>query len=155
MAVKIFKPFEELKPIETCPGNTTDAVFMQRYDELGRPYLQKVRDEDLVERIRSCADQVDIRSLIKRYIASGGDASILNTRKGFYADLENIPGSVPEMYDLMARAKYVFDGLPENVKEIYNYSAEEFFVDRGEKAKSIIMPVVQESEVKTDGTDSQ
>lgn len=147
--MKFVKPFDDPPKRESNVGNQYEPIYMQRYDEDGRPYLEKVREENIVARIRSNKDVVDINKLIKRFEMTG-DMSILQQRHGFYADIEELPTTVAGMYDLVKRGEQFFDTLPDEIRQLYNYSAAEFIADKGEKAMKYDGFKSAESEVKSD-----
>lgn len=150
LTMKFVKPFDDAPVRVSNAGNQYESVYIQRYDEEGRPYLEEVRKENLVARIRSNKDTVDMNKLIKRFEVTG-DMSILQQRKGFYADLEDVPTTIAGMYDLVKRGEQMFDTLPTEVREMYNFNAAEFILDKGERAMKFDNYVKKtESEVKSD-----
>lgn len=82
-------------------------------------------------------DECDIHNILRR-IENGGDPAVLQARKGFYADLTEIPvDSLSDAYDAVETAEAAFDALPSDVRSRFNNDPYEFvqFCDNASPAE--------------------
>lgn len=71
-------------------------------------------------------DECDIHVILRR-IECGGDPSVLQARKGFYADLVDLPiDSLQDAFDAVDTAEAAFASLPSDVRSKFNNDSYEF-----------------------------
>lgn len=125
--------------IVSCPGTLVEEVdkttgekincygrrytYEQKYDDKGIRYLAISGTEDVYNSIQSYKDDVDIYKILKRL---NGDLSQLDSNKGFYADVADVPRDINEFYNKIEEGKNIFASLPTDFKERFGNSVNEF-----------------------------
>lgn len=96
-------------------------------DKQGRKILRLKEEKDKVyEKIQSFREQTDINNIMARFAL--GDENVLNVNKGFYIDATVLPSNIFEVYDAGLKAEQYFDGLPVDLKELFNNSYTSFML---------------------------
>lgn len=95
-------------------GSRLNPVYKKVKDEKGFSRLTKVADNDIQAVIDSYAREVDIKTLINRY--SNGDTSVFNRAQGVFADFTNLPDNMTSAFEIVERAKSVYNRLDDNAK---------------------------------------
>lgn len=133
MGVKIFKPYEDEKPLAlpNNPGNRFEPEYKERYDDRGQPYLEKVGEVDTYEKIQSYKDECDVMAILSRYAA--GDESVL-AKPGWYIDTSKLPQTYTEYLNLMKEKREQFDQLPLAIRAKFNMNVEEWMATAGEES---------------------
>lgn len=112
-----------------------DEKFVTRelefYDESGQPYLETVETINMWELTQSHKDECDIENILKR--AALGDLSAFNERNATYIDATGLPKTLAEAQNLVIRMKDEFEHMPNEVKELFNYSPEMYVNQMGTK----------------------
>lgn len=109
------------------PGTPLHKVMHGEVKEDGTIRLIVDRIEDTDKIIDSFRESTDIHNIMARIEA--GDVSLLNSKKGFFADVTDMPKTYAEMLDLIEKGKYFFSHLPAEVKDQYNNDFNQFFAD--------------------------
>lgn len=132
MGVRIFKPYEDEKPIALPnePGNRMEPEYKERYDERGQPYLEKVGEVDTYEKIQSYKDECDVMAILSRYAA--GDESVL-AKQGWYIDTSKLPETYTEYMNLMNEKREEFNQLPLSIRQAFGMNFESWMATAGEK----------------------
>lgn len=132
MGVRIFKPYEDEKPLALPnePGNRFEPEYKERYDDRGQPYLEKVGEVDTYEKIQSYKDECDVMAILSRYAA--GDESVL-AKPGWYIDTSKLPQTYTEYMNMMNEKREQFNQLPLNVRQAFGMNFENWMATAGEK----------------------
>lgn len=132
MGVRIFKPYEDEKPLAlpNNPGNRFEPEYKERYNDRGQPYLEKVGEVDTYEKIQSYKDECDVMAILSRYAA--GDESVL-AKPGWYIDTSKLPQTYTEYMNMMKEKREQFDQLPLAIRAKFNMNVEEWMATAGEK----------------------
>lgn len=111
----------------TNPGTPLHKVMHGEVKEDGtiRLIVDRIEDTDAI--IDSFRESTDIHNIMARIQA--GDINLLNAKKGFFADVTEMPKTYAEMLDLIEKGKYFFNRLPAEIKEQYNNDFNQFFAD--------------------------
>lgn len=133
MGVRIFKPYEDEKPLALPnePGSRFEPEYKERYDDRGQPYLEKVGEVDTYEKIQSYKDECDVMAILSRYAA--GDESVL-AKPGWYIDTSKLPQTYTEYLNLMKEKREQFDQLPLAIRAKFNMNVEEWMATAGEES---------------------
>lgn len=128
---RIFKPYEDEKPESkpNCSGSRYEPQYKERYDDKGIPYLEKVGEVDIYEKIQSYKDECDVMAILSRYAA--GDTSVM-ARPGYYIDTTKLPATYTEYLNMMAEQREKFNQLPLSVREKFGMSFEQWAATAGE-----------------------
>lgn len=132
MGVKIFKPYEDEKPVALPnePGNRFEPEYKERYNDRGQPYLEKVGEVDTYEKIQSYKDECDIMAILSRYAA--GDESVL-AKPGWYIDTSKLPKTYTEYMNLINEKQEEFNQLPLSIRQAFGMNFESWMATAGEK----------------------
>lgn len=132
MGVRIFKPYENEKPLAlpNNPGNRFEPEYKERYDDRGQPCLEKVGEVDTYEKIQSYKDECDVMAILSRYAA--GDERVL-AKPGWYIDTSKLPQTYTEYLNMMKEKREQFDQLPLAIRAKFNMNVEEWMATAGEE----------------------
>lgn len=132
MGVRIFKPYEDEKPLALPnePGNRFEPEYKERYDDRGQPYLEKVGEVDTYEKIQSYKDECDVMAILSRYAA--GDESVL-AKPGWYIDTSKLPQTYTEYMNMMNEKREQFNQLPLSIRQAFGMNFESWMATAGEK----------------------
>lgn len=132
MGVRIFKPYEDEKPLALPnePGNRFEPEYKERYDDRGQPYLEKVGEVDTYEKIQSYKDECDVMAILSRYAA--GDESVL-AKPGWYIDTSKLPQTYTEYMNMMNEKREQFNQLPLNIRQAFGMNFENWMATAGEQ----------------------
>lgn len=114
-------------------GEKWRKKYIKVIGENGVPRLECVGEENITEEIQRWADSCDINLIIEQ--CTGGKTSHLSAREvanilrmdnnGMYVDMSDAPKSLVEAYNVLDKAKSLYDSLDESVKSSYG-SYEQF-----------------------------
>lgn len=132
MGVRIFKPYEDEKPLALPnePGNRFEPEYKERYDDRGQPYLEKVGEVDTYEKIQSYKDECDVMAILSRYAA--GDESVL-AKPGWYIDTSKLPQTYTEYMNMMNEKREQFNQLPLNIRKAFGMNFENWMATAGKQ----------------------
>ena len=115
----------------------TGSMYLDQYefklDEKGEVIATTLHKTDkplnVYDRIQADYPSTDINLLMKKFAL--GDTSAINVKEGIYIDVTKMPKNMAELFDRVNDTHTVFDGLPADVKELFNNSYEEFWTEYG------------------------
>lgn len=117
-------------------GSPKKSLYRLFVDEDGKRELRKSGEYDLYAEIQSYKDSCSIEYILSRFAA--GDTSALSRVQGIYGDFTEMPTTMAELQQRVIDATALFDSLPLDVREQYNFSPSEFFAQLdSEKTKNI------------------
>lgn len=115
------------------PGTPTLDDFEYHFDKDGKKQLiKKDVPINVYERIQADADSCDINLLMQRFAL--GDSEAINVRQGMYIDATNLPTNMAEVFEMGLEAQQYFDGLPADLKQMFDNSYSVFFTEMGSKS---------------------
>lgn len=118
------------------PGSGKKPTYRLFVDDDGKRQLRQSGEIDAYMEIQSYKDSVSIDYILSRFCA--GDASALSRVQGVYGDFTNMPTTLAELQQRVIDATALFDSLPLDVREQYNFSPSEFFAQLdSDKTKNI------------------
>ena len=117
--------------IFTNPGCRYRDVYTPDISKDGIIELVVTGKEDLVEYYNSFRDSSDPEILIQRFM--NGDPTALSGGNPMFLDLLGAPKTLAEAYALNTRAERAFDGLPNEVRERFDFSFGKFLENVGSK----------------------
>lgn len=100
-------------------GDTTEPIYALAYNENGVPFLKEVGKRDIVAEINSYKDECDINRILMRY-ANGDVTALGDFNGGSYGDFGDAPSSLIDVYNVVDRARDIFEGLDPDIKGKYN-----------------------------------
>lgn len=103
------------------------------FDKEGHKMLVKTdRTIDVYSKIQADKDSCDINKLMERFAL--GDTEALNINKGFWIDATKLPTTLAEVFEKGLEAEQYFNGLPVELKEMFDNSHSVFFTEMGSKS---------------------
>lgn len=99
------------------------------------------KQKDVYSAIQADYDSTDINKLMAKFAL--GDASAINVREGFYADVTNMPTNMAEVFNMAENCKQYFEGFPAELKQMFNNSYTEFFSEFNNNEKSVLAKIEQ------------
>lgn len=130
----------------SVPGSGMKDTFKMHVDKDGKRELRKSGEYNLYAEIQSYKDSVSIDYILARFM--NGDETALSRAQGIYGDFTEMPRTLAELQQRVIDAENLFNTLPLNIKEKYNFSASEFFAQLdSDKTKQIFDSGVEDTVV--------
>lgn len=125
---------EDSKSFVSDPGSPTLQEYEYHIDKSGKKQLMK-KDSviNVYERIQADRDSTDINKLMERFAL--GETEALNINKGAYIDTRDMPKTYAEVFERGLECEQFFDGLPVDLKEMFDNSYSVFFTEMNENGK--------------------
>lgn len=114
---------------KTFAGERMQPTYKMTVDENGVRELKKTGQIDLYAQIQSFKDSCDINYILERF--AKGDVSALSKIQGVYGDFMNMPRTMAELSQRVIDAENLFNTLPLDVRQQFNFSPSEFFASIG------------------------
>lgn len=106
-------------------------------DENGKPYLETVETINMWEKTQSHKEECLIENILKQ--AALGDLSAFQQREATYADVTGLPKTLAEYQNIVIRMKDEFNRMPNEVKQMFDYSPEKYVNMMGTKEFNDLM----------------
>lgn len=117
-------------------GSGMKDTYKMQVDDDGKRELRKSGEYNLYAEIQSYKDSVSIDYILSRFV--NGDETALSRAQGIYGDFSQMPTTLAELQQRVIDAEDLFNSLPIDIKEKYNFSASEFFAQLdSEKTRAI------------------
>lgn len=129
-------------------GSPVKTLYSPIVNDDGTIDLVESGKENLQEYIDSFADECDINVIVQRF--ASGEVGVLNQREGTYGDFTKMPKTFAEMLQLQIDSKKYFDGLPVEIKQMFNNDCNQFFAQTGTKEWFDIMSSMYPNEEKVE-----
>lgn len=113
----------------TEPGSREANDYQVIIDKKGHKTLKQTGTHDIYEEIQSYAEECKIENIIAR--AAAGDPTILNQRRGTYADITDTPKNLAEAQNIILRLSTEFEKLPTEIRAKFDNSKEKFINEFG------------------------
>ena len=127
---------------KTKTGSGMKDTYKMHVDEDGKRELKKSGEYNLYADIQSYKDSVSIDYILARFV--NGDETALSRVQGIYGDFTQMPTTMAELQQRVIDAEHLFNNLPLDIREQYNFSASEFFAQLdSDKTKAIFAPPVE------------
>lgn len=124
---------------KTNPGSGMKDTYKMHVDDNGKRELKKSGEYNLYADIQSYKDSCSIDYILTRFV--NGDETALSRVQGIYGDFTQMPTTMAELQQRVIDAEHLFNNLPLDIREQYNFSASEFFAQLdSEKTKAIFAP---------------
>nr|DAF66394.1 MAG TPA: Scaffold protein [Microviridae sp.] len=111
--------------IVSVVGSGMKPTFKMHVDEDGKRELRQNGEYNLYAEIQSYKDSVSIDYILARF--TNGDETALSRVQGIYGDFTEMPRTMAELQQRVIDAENLFNNLPLEMREQYNFSASEFF----------------------------
>lgn len=115
----------ETQSVPNCPGSHVYIENEYYVDEDGVQKSRPGRKVDWFAYIQQSKTQCDLSQIVARYLS--GDAAVINVNSPIYGDIASMPRNINELHDLGDRVKNGYDGLSDEIKDIFGNSFENFY----------------------------
>lgn len=120
-------------------GSPKKPLYRLFVDDDGKRELRQSGEYDLYAEIQSYKDSCSIDYILSRFV--NGDESALSRVQGVYGDFTEMPKTLAELSQRVIDAENLFNNLPLDIREQYNFSPSEFFAQLdSEKTRAIFAP---------------
>lgn len=106
------------KKVPTNPGDDLLPQYIESVDKNGKTYLKKTGDKNIFNEIQEAAIGTTIYEIYDKYLQTG-DESLLEQRKGLFADFTKIPTNPAEIHKMIIEADGTFNQLDKEVRELF------------------------------------
>lgn len=97
----------------------------------GREKLERTGKNNIYDIIQSDLEDSKIENVIKKVMM--GDLSVLRQSEPQYVDASTMPNDMMTIQNIIVKTKQEFEKMPEEVKKLFNYSAEQYVNEMGTK----------------------
>lgn len=126
--MKFTSAYERNTAQETPSGTTERPTYGYKVNKIGVKQLVENGTENTYEKIQEHLEETKIENILARVVA--GDTTMLRP-EGIYADITEMPKSMIEAQQKITELENLWTTIPNEVKNIYNNSVEEFIGDSG------------------------
>lgn len=128
----------------SVPGSGMKPTYKMHVDKDGKRELRQNGEYNLYAEIQSYKDSVSIDYILARFM--NGDETALSRAQGIYGDFTEMPKTLAELQQRVIDAEDLFNSLPLDIREKYNFSASEFFAQLdSDKTKAIFDPDIKDT----------
>lgn len=106
------------KKVPTNEGDDFLPQYVESVDKNGKTYLKKVGDKNVFNEIQEAAVGTSIYEIYDKYLQTG-DESLLEQRKGIFADFTNVPTNPADIHRMVIEADGTFNQLDKEVRELF------------------------------------
>lgn len=139
----------------SCSGSRTRPTFKGQYNKKGIFEVVVNGYEDVYQPIQALAPSCDLDVIVDRYLKTG-DSSLLNSSKGFFADITEAPTTFSQMWNMCRDAESAFNALPPEVKDKFD-SVVDYVMQLGNVVKvdnPTVEPEIKDKDVIVEGSPS-
>ena len=127
---KVYTQFDLPKCIPVPSGSKFRPEFQEQINKkTGLTEIVKVGETNIYEMIQADLESTKIENILHQ--VAMGDLAALNQREGTYFDATTMPKTLMEAQNLVIRMKDEFLKMPNEVKELFHNSAEEYVFQMG------------------------
>lgn len=129
-------------------GNNTGTEYTNTYeyevDENLIKGLKKTGERNSYEEIQMHADECKIETILAKATV---DPTILQQRKGVYADVSEMPKSLAEYKNLEIKIIQDFEKLPSEVREQFDNSFDKYIAEYGSEKWAKALGITSDEEI--------
>lgn len=111
-------------------GTRTENIYEYRVDSYGRKVLEKSGERNIWEEIQASLEETKIENILAR--AAAGDGSVFRA-DGIYLDCTAMPTNLIEARQQIQNLENLWAKIPNEIKNKYNNSVEDFISASGSK----------------------
>lgn len=115
----------------TPSGTKFLDTYQEEINKKGHLHLIKIGQTNVYEKIQADLESTRIENILHQ--VAMGDLSVLNQRETLYVDSTNMPKNLMEAQNIVIKAKAEFEQMPQEVREIFHNSPEEYVSEMGSK----------------------
>lgn len=114
--------------IVSNPGSAIHVLYGPKVTKNGEFELVEIGEENIHDYIQSQKELTDMSYILSRMAA--GDTSVL-AGEGMYGDFTTMPDTLAGMLQLQLDSNRLFDSLPFDVREKFDFDQNKFFAQSG------------------------
>lgn len=123
--------YDSFSKFSSVNGSPVASDYIKEIGPDGVSTFKKIGEFNLQDRINSHKDSCDIHQIIARY--ANGDLSVLSKKALDYFDTTQAPQSIADAHRYIENGEYMFNRLPVEVKEKFNFDFNQFVASIGTK----------------------
>lgn len=123
--------------VTSPPGNPIKDLFTSKMMKDGQIKLIKTGEQNTDEAINSFRESTDLHTILARFL--NGDLEALNKFQPVYADLTNMPHSLPEALQVINNYRDAYNALPINVRRQFDNDYNKWLASAGSEEWQQIM----------------
>lgn len=127
----VYTHFKRPKTIPTNPGDGYLEVFQEEILKDGTKGLVCTGKTNIYEKVQQDLEMTKVENILKAVAL--GDLSMLRAQDPVYIDATTFPKTLMEAQNIVVKAKSEFAKMPDEVKKIFDYSAEQYVSQMGSK----------------------
>lgn len=128
---KIYSYYNRPKSIPTPAGDQFLETFQEEYDKTGKKVLVCIGKTNIYDKIQEGKENTEIAHILERVAL--GDLSLLRAQEPQYIDATTLPKNLMEANNIVLKAKQEFEKMPKDVREKFDFSADEYVNTMGTK----------------------
>ncbi len=115
----------------TPSGDEFLEVFQEEFNKSGNKELVMIGKTNIYDKIQEGRENTEISHILERVAL--GDLSLLRAQEPQYIDSTTLPKNLMEANNIVLKAKQEFERMPKDVREKFDYSADEYVNTMGTK----------------------
>lgn len=123
--------YDSVSKFSSVSGSNVASDYIKEIGPDGVSTFKKIGEFNLQDRINSHKDSCDIHQILARY--ANGDISVLSKKALEYFDTTLAPQSIADAHRYVENGEYMFNRLPVEVKEKFNFDFNQFVASIGSK----------------------
>lgn len=128
---KVYSYYKRPDPITTPSGDEFLEVFQEEFDKSGKKELVMIGKTNIYDKIQEGKENTEIAHILERIAL--GDLSVLRSQEPQYIDATTLPKTLMEANNIVLKARQEFEKMPKEVREKFDYSADEYVNTMGTK----------------------
>lgn len=151
--VTLKKPFRTIldppKKTITPTGEKEENVWELKIDEKGNETFYISGKTNVYDKIQAHLEETKLENILAKCIDMG-DTTLLDQRKGFYADITEMPKTWIEAQNKLINAENIFNNLPLEIRKKYNNNFNKYLAEVGSETWLENMGLLKEETKETE-----
>ena len=128
---KIYTQFDIPKALSTPAGDKYLDVFQEEIGKDGKLDLVCIGKTNIYDKIQEDLESTKIENILQA--VAMGDLSVLKSQEPVYIDATTFPKTFMEAQNIVVKAKQEFEKFPQEIKDLFEGSAEMYVSEMGTK----------------------
>lgn len=129
--MKFYSQYDPPKRKATTAGSRLLEVFQEEITKDGKKELVCIGKTNVWNKIQEGKEKTEIKNVLQAVAL--GDLSLLKSQEPQYIDTTTLPKNLMEANNIVLKAKQEFEKMPKEVREKFNFSADEYVNEMGSK----------------------
>lgn len=127
----VYTHFNRPKTIPTPSGDQWLNTYQEEISKEGKIQLICIGKTNVYDRIQEDLESTKIENILAAVAL--GDLSVLRQQEPIYIDATTFPKTLMEAQNIVCKAKQEFEKMPQEIKDLFDNSAEKYVSDMGTK----------------------